>query len=701
MTRKRLAVIWLLAVCLLLAHQGWLWGVQRMAPDTDILALLPVQERDPVLQAAFGHMVDSAQQRVVVLVGAEQWDDAARAADAYQAVLARSPHLIRSSKLDGQTEADWLAGFRAHSLLLMTAADQHKLATAPADSWTGDALSRLYAPFGGPKLGAWRDDPFGLFGNWLQQRAQETPVRPRDGKLFVAGAGKQYVLLPLKLEVPALAMGTQPAVLAALKAAADAARAAVPQTEILTAGVILHAAHASSQAEREMSTIGIGSVAGIVLLMWLSFRSLRPIALVVLSVGIGCLGALAVCTVLFDRVHLLTLVFGASLIGVAQDYGIYFLCKRLETGAEVDSSALLRRLLPALALTLLAAVLGYAGLALTPFPGLRQMAVFSATGLIFAWLTVVCWFPSMIAAGSLNAGGLTRRYGAMLARWPLWRANRAGWLLAMVFALGAGFGIAQLGANDDIRLLQQPPKKLLDDQIKLGKLLDAPTPVQFFLVRGPNEVTVLRREEALKARLDPLAGAGHISGYQAISNWVPSHRLQQQRREAVERHLLQAGGPLDKLAAKIEEEPSWPDATRAHLRGAAQPLNVAAFMATPASEPWRHLWIGATHGEVASIVAIRGLGRAGLSQVAAAADGMPGVQWVDKVGEISAVLGRYRVYMGWVVLGAYLLVWCVLLPRYRGRAWRVIAPTAIASVTTLALLGYTGQPLQLFHMLAL
>ncbi len=59
-----------------------------------------------------------------------------------------------------------------------------------------------------------------------------------------------------------------------------------------------------------------------------------------------------------------------------------------------------------------------------------------------------------------------------------------------------------------------------------------------------------------------------------------------------------------------------------------------------------------------------------------AASGLDGVQWVDKVAEISSVLGRYRAYMGWVVLGAYVVVFAVLFPRYRGRTWRVLAPTA-------------------------
>jgi len=71
------------------------------------------------------------------------------------------------------------------------------------------------------------------------------------------------------------------------------------------------------------------------------------------------------------------------------------------------------------------------------------------------------------------------------------------------------------------------------------------------------------------------------------------------------------------------------------------------------------------------------------------------------VGAISTVLGRYRQYMGWVVALAYLAVYGLLYARYRGATWRVLAPTALGSIATLALLGIAGQSLQLFHVLAL
>lgn len=699
--QRRLALAWALVVCLLLGHNAWLWLDQRITPDTDILALLPAEQRDPVLQQSFTHMVDSAQQRVVVLVGAGQWIDAVRAAQAFRTTLAPHVALLKPDAASGEAQASWFASLQPHATLLVAAEQEKQLREQPHRFWVDSALARLYSAFSGPKLGAFRDDPFGLFAGWAQERAGETPVRPRDGELFVAGEGREYVLLTFTLAQSAFSLSNQEAVVPLLDKASQAAQGAVPGAEVIKAGVILHAAAAGRQASSEVHTIGVGSMVGIVLLTWLTFRSIKPVTLTVLAVGVGFLGALSLCWLLFGRIHLLTLVFGASLIGVAQDYGIYFLCHRLGADPALDSPRLLRRLLPGLGLTLLAAVIGYMGLALTPFPGLRHMAVFSGLGLVFAWLTVVCWFPALINGRTLRAGPLARGYGAVVKRWPRVSGGLAPMLVVALLAGLAALGLSRLKVNDDIRSLQSSPFALVRDQIKLGKLLDAPSPVQYYLVRGASSEQVLQREEALKRRLDALVAKGDIAGYQALSNWVPSTQAQAARMKLVEDKLLVARGPLAVLGQEIGEDAGWAVETAAHLRSTAAPMQVDAFLKTPAAEPWRHLWIGETEGVHASIVALRGMRYAAIPQLAQAAEGLAGVQWVDKVGGISSVLGKYRVYMGWVVLGAYAIVFAVLLPRYRGRTWRVLAPTLAASILALALLGFAGQHLQLFHVLAL
>lgn len=702
-----LALGWLLAVLLLAGHNAWLWLGQRASPDTDILALLPSSGNDAVRQQAFTHMVDAAQQKVVVLVGDRDWARAQQGADAYLALLRPYAKLLAPINDDtAQLQSQWLDSLERSRAVLLSDAQRAQLASWSPQQWSQRALASLYGAFGGPRLGAWQDDPFSLFGDWVQERARETPVRPRDGKLFVERDGVSYVLLLLELKAPAFSMQAQEQVVPLLERARQAALTHADQ--VLTGGVVLHAAAASAQAGSESATIGAGSLVGILLLMWLSFRSLKPILYIATSIAVGCLGALSVSMWLFGQIHLLTLVFGASLIGIAQDYGIYFLCARLAAPAELDSPALLRRLLPGLALMLLAAVIGYLGMAATPFPGLQQMAVFSALGLLFAWLTVACWFPQLIGPHSLRATPLAQHFGQSILRWPDLLGGLA-WHLVLPTAAAlvglAATGITRLHSSDDLRALQKSPPQLLQDQIRISQLLDMAAPVQFYLVRGESAEAVLQQEEALRSKLQPLLDRQIITSVQALSNWVPSQRRQQDNLALLRQALLEPRAetpdPVTLTARAIEESPAWAQALRQRLLDKAHPITPEEFLATPAGAASRHLWLGRVGGSYASIVALRGLtDYRQLDQLAAVAAGLKGVQWVDKVGEISSVLRYYRIYMGWALLAAYAGIFALLSWRYRGRAWRALAPPLLASFLTLGLFGWLGQPLQLFHVLA-
>jgi predicted exporter len=699
--RSLLTWLWAGVVCLLMAHNAYLFISGGLVPDSDILAFLPVQERDPVLQKAITQVVASTRQRLVVLVGADDWHQASRAAEAYGASLIPHTELLRPDARADQWQDDELL-FRRHRLLFLTAGDELSLKSQPENYWIDVGLSKLYSPFGGIKSGAWQDDPFGLFAAWMQARAADTPIRPRDGRLFVGDGSRQYVVLPFTLHVPAFSMSAQEALIPLLERARQAAQEAVPEAEVLVAGVVLHAAAAGAQAKWEVSTIGAGSMLGIAALIWLTFHSLKPIGWIMLSIGVGCLGALSLCWLLFERIHLLTLVFGASLIGGAQDYGSYFLCNRLTAeGRSLDSWQLLRRLLPALVLALVTTVVGYLALALTPFPGLQQMAVFSALGLIFAWLTVICWFPALVRRDAVKSAPALNWFTGNSWHWPLGRRRQSMlWALGLVIVISA-LGLSRLGIQDDIRLLQNPPKHLIEDQLKVSRLLAAPAPAQFFLVRGRTAEDLLQREEALKQRLDSLIEKQIIAGYHAMSNWVPSLRTQTARRGLIEQTLLNENGALPELARRIGADDQWITDMRRRLLASTMALTPDEFLRSAAAESVRHLWIGQVEGGYASIVALRGMSEANLPLLRSVGTQLKGVQWVDTVGEVSSVLGRYRKYMGWVIVLSYLAVYLLLYWRYGDAAWRVLAPIASASIATVAVLGIAGQHFHLFHVLAL
>ncbi len=391
--RRGLARAWMVVVLAALLHNGWMWLVQRRTPETDLLALLPMDERDPTVGRAVANVADAAQQYFVVLVGSTDWNHARTAAAAYSHVLELHPEWFGPVEQGALDEEQAMAPWWSHRAGLLTAADRRLLLGGTPEGWASAAMQNLTSPLGTGRIGAWQDDPFGVFRDWLQARAAETPVRPVDGLLRVDDDSMRYAVLPIRLRGRAFSFFAQQAVVPLLREADSAAQRAAPGVRLLSAGIILPAAAAARQADHEMSTIGWGSLLGIVLLVWLALRSFRPIGLVLLSLGVGTLGALSVTALIYPKVHLITLVFGASLVGTAADYGLNYLCARVGDGR--DPWVVMRTLLPGLACGVVTTVVAYLGLALTPFPGLQQMAVFAAVGLIFAWITVALWFPLM------------------------------------------------------------------------------------------------------------------------------------------------------------------------------------------------------------------------------------------------------------------------------------------------------------------
>ena len=223
-------------------------------------------------------------------------------------------------------------------------------------------------------------------------------------------------------------------------------------------------------------------------------------------------------------------------------------------------------------------------------------------------------------------------------------------------------------------------------------MLGMPSPAQFYLVQGDTAEQVLQREEALTDRLRVLEADKQIGGYRAISDWLPSQ--QQQHTDAALTQQVE-GAMLSQLGQLMDEP-----LQRAGF--ADQDLALSAWLASPVSAPFRHLWLGQLGDQVASVVLIDDLGTpAGLNQVQAQADGLAGVRWVDRTADFTRLLRHYRHLMSGLLFAGALLVFAVLWWRYRRLAWRVMLPTLLACVLTVAALGWLGQPLQLFFVLAL
>ncbi len=685
-----LGLAWLLLLLALGAQQWKLWSAQSRI-DTDILALLPRDAHDQLLSDVTRRIADASARQVVVLVGSRDGEAAQRGQAAFAKALAADADgrlLQPSGSIEGWFEQarDFYAPYRDR---LLTPAQRDQLRQADPAALAEQALASLYGPMGAPRLTQWRQDPLALWPQWWQQQAQGAGMRVGEDGLLQAD-GKHWAVLQYDTRDSAFQLDGERYLGGLLERAGAAARAVTPDLEVLHAGVPLHAEAAAVQANREINTIGWGSLAAVLLLVWLAFRSPRPILLVAASLLIGCGVALAVTVLVFGKVHVLTLVFGASLVGVAEDYGIHWFGSRQAEPAD-RRWKLLRHLLPGLWLALLTSALAYLALGLAPFPGLRQMALFSVVGLTAAFLTVIFWFP-WLDGGTIRQTRFSVWLGGTLERWPRLHGRRPLALFIGATLLLSALGIARLQYDDNLRSLQSSPPALMAEQIRLSQLLGMPSPAQFYLVQGADAAQLLQHEEALTARLRTLADAGRIGGYRAISDWLPSP-ARQQADAALTAQVEPA--VLAAVSAAVGEPLQRP-------AFASAPMTAAAFIAAPASQPFRHLWLGEVGGQMTSVVMVDDLSRADALQVLqGAAAGLPGVRWVDRTADFSQLLGHYRKLMSGLLLVGIALVFAALWLRYRRQAWRVFAPTLIAGALTLGLLGLFGQPLQLFNVLAL
>lgn len=660
----RLTFVWTLLFAALVAHQVYLWrgGLQV---ETDLLALLPHDERDEAAEGALRNLSATASKQVVVLV---QGDDAPQAARRFAEAI--DPEVLRPLPLPdgvGTTLLDALMPYRDR---LLTAAQVQRLSSETGAQLTERAVLQLQQPMS-QRLGEFTDDPLQLFPEFLRERAAASRVRPVDGQLRVGDA----VLLRYEVQGGGFALSSDPR----LRETLDAARAKAGDARITAAGVPLFAEAASVQASGEVNTVGWGSLAAILLVMFLAFRSPRPLLLVVLSVGTGVACGLSLTALVFGKVHLMTLVFGASLVGVAEDYGIHYFASR-QARPDVERHLLLEELKPGLFLALITSVAGYVMLFITPMPGLRQVALFSAAGLTGAYLTVIAFFP-FLDAGKVKPTRFSRVWAGTRAKWPHLSGARLVMALLAVGAVAAA-GLVKLTPSDDVRGLQANPPELLAAQREVAETIGLPSPAQFFIVRGDSEGQRLEREEALREKLDGLVSRGLLARYDALSQWVPSPKRQ---GELVALSAKARAAVLDGLKDELDVVPPYI---------ASKELKLETLLATPLNAALKPLLVEGAH-----LVMLHAPSREGLSEFSAL--DVPGVKFIDRTADISALMQRWRVGMTELLAAGYVVIFIALFIRFRARAWRALLPTVVASALALALVGYLGEPLSLFHVLAL
>ncbi|PJI46552.1 MAG: hypothetical protein CTR55_23505 [Pseudomonas sp.] len=684
----RLVIAGLLA---LLALAAWQW--RGAAPlSTDLLELVPGGSRDALQRQAEQRMQEPLNRELLVLVGYPERDTAiAHARELAERWQASGLY----EKVQWGVQADLPAlreQLRAGRLALLNADDRRQLAEQPA-AFIQQRVEQLFDPFSGFGLLPNDQDWFGLALR-IQHHQPLTAKVQLDigsGALVAEDDGRHWVLLRARTRADAFDMNLPRAVAAQVAEARQ--QLAADGGQIVAASGLLYAADGQSQASREMTWVGGGAALGTLLLLLLAFRRVRAL-LAFVPVLVGVLAGATACIALFGKINLLTLVLGASLIGVASDYPLHYLSKAW-TATHWQPWHALKLSQRGLFLSLATNLIGYLALACTPFPALTQVATFSVAGLLAAYLCVIGLLPLLLRGDAIAPQPLLLALGERLIGLRQALLKRTGsWPLLAVVALFCAGGLWQLQVKNDLRQWLGAKPQLLSEAQAAARITGYQPTSQFFLVRAADETQLLQRQAELAARLDTLVASGQLKGYLALNQLLATPQQQQQAREALRQlpqhwqALIDLGIPQAALQAELDQLEKLP------------PQTLDQALQGPLGEPWRPLWLGTIDGGVAGLVSLQGLSDAGV--LAEQAKGLQGVQLVDRLGELNRLFAATQVSATELKLLSCVLIFALLLKPFGPHgALRIVLLPLLAALCSLASLGWLGQPLTLFSLFGL
>lgn len=681
--------------------------------ETNVLSLLPSQGADKLLSRVTANFDEQVSRKHMLVFGGETAESVRSMADGASRRIASSGlfsdvrYVINEDSMKSAIQL--YAKYQHH---LISQSMRQRIAEGGAEAVVAEAKRKLFSPVSTVNSSILETDPYLMFFDFLMSfSAGRGNIVVDDGRLVVQRDGRYHIVMMLDLSESPYSLQTQDAVVglvADLKLEAE-----THDIELMSVGAVNYAKAGVDSARSEVAKIGTLSLLGVLVLLIAAFRSLRPILLSFVAILAGFIGAFAACLSIFGSVHLLTLVFGASLIGISVDYAFHYFADRQMAGAQWRPKEGLAKIFSGVSLGLLSSVIGFMGLCFAPFPAMQQMAVFSVVGLMFAYLTVFLLFPRVTIS---PAGSSHDIEGALDAIMPVWQSvfqslrHRYRLFVVIIFIV---LGILQLKANDDVKALQAMPSDLVEEENRVKSLLGVDLSTGYFVVRSSTIEATLQEEERLVEKLSDLQSNNIIQGYDAVSRFVPSIAMQREALSTFSR-LSENGERV--LTAYIESiglsRTDLNPAGNFLLDDVAEFLTIDQWLSSDVSKPYRQLWVssfdnnesadraGKGSNSFMSIVTISGV--SDRAELDALADTMEGVYWVDRAAEISSLFAGYRKQASMLVGMAYVAIFLVLGVRYGAMsAMRVLTPPVAATLILLSTLGWFAIEVNLFHVLAL
>ena len=541
-----IAVLFFFLVSLIVFHG-------KIGIDSDLFNLVPKSISMDSVKKADEKMMSVTSQNVFVLVANEDFSEAKRVAEAVYDELKDSKNFDTISlynDVSAMSEiTDFLYEYRSY-LIDEKTADRILASDDGAQDFALEALSKAYGGFTMLPLDTIDTDPFLLTEYHLQNylgavQNAGTAMSVKDGVLASKFEGKWYVMIRGILSRSGAKLASKNNAITEIYSVCKNSGAEASGSSFVFSGTPFHSHESSTSASREISVIATVSMLAVIILLIFIFRSVKPLAFsvgsILVSIGIAVLATLTV----FHKMHVITLVFGTSLIGSCIDYSLHFFThwagnKELKSSIEIRN-----HIFSSLLMAIVSTGICFAILIFAPFTILKQMSLFCLSGLISSFLTTVAVYPYIKLPASRGNVRFTDGFAKVISKLERKWVGRTVIIVLFVFSI---LSIAAFHKNVKIKnnllTLYDMKGQLLQNEITASQVIQY-TPGGWYIVSGETEEEVLLNEEKLRREFEELTG-GEI-GYVSTSSFVPSKAVQEKSRRAYKKLLELAPEQLSAL----------------------------------------------------------------------------------------------------------------------------------------------------------
>ena len=663
----------------------------------DLYSLLPTSDRQELIDSINSSVYKSQASNFILLVSS---DDITKRTEAVRSMAKQLDDIehIKLVDLNRDLHNNMSETLSEYRRTLISSIDRNKIAEGDID----DILFRSYTAHLGlsPSISSLsiNDDPLLLFDSYLQQYVTHTSeVAYVENNIVIQhkknNITKEYVLLVYSLHQDS-SLNEIEQTSNQITRAIDNTKSSYDAIEIIASGSIFHIAQSSKSTKKEIVIISLASLILISLLFLYTFKNIIPLLLMMGSLVFATLGSMAVSIFFFSQIHLIILVFGVSLFGVAVDYIIHYsagLYYSTGENSEYTHSSITR----ASALAMITTLLGYTCLSIGAYSIMQQMALFCCCGVLLVWLFIATITSFLTPSHQLQAINhvIADKYQVISFK-PLHLASISVVSMLIIVFLW----------NDDVNIsaYYDPPKKLTEQDVLANTILKQYENNKFIVVKGSSPQLVLERLEKIQPTMQSLKLNAHIEDYAILTTFVPSEKKQKDNFALIKSVAVGTSSP----AVEVMEKFSFDKKDILNYQNDYHDDRPLTYLHP---DTWKNvapsylgmLWLGKINQEYASLILLKGIqSEKELSQLR---NEYEKIDYINFITDLKKTMIEQKQHAVYSLLIAYLLVAMLCIAYYQSKKSLIIVLLPLLStLITLSIVAIVSTgTLNLFHILGL